>query len=110
MNYCDTFLQFKFPQKHLLQIWWLGSRFRSGTLMIQRAAPTLGFICLGAFGLSFFLQGKIDLQNQRGSSVSESEWKLKKAHESMTKEFSNFDYKLVPIPKPNEAQRRGQKK
>lgn len=72
---------------------------------MNKAVPTIGFITLGALGLSYFLQGKIDLQKQRGKSVSESEWKLKQAHEDMTSEFQNFDYKLVPVPKPNENQK-----
>jgi hypothetical protein len=74
--------------------------------MSSKALPTLGFICLGAFGLSFFIQGKIDIQGQRGQSVSESQFKLEQAHRDMTKEFDNFDYKLVPIPKPGDDQRK----
>ena len=72
----------------------------------KKSLPTVGFICISAFGLSFFLQGKIDLQGQRGESLSESQWKLKQAHKDMTAQFNNFDYKLVPIPKPNEDQRK----
>ena len=68
---------------------------------LSKGLPLVLFMVGGSYGLSTFVQGRVDAKDLRYKSQSKRQYTLEQEHERAMEKLGNLDdYKMVPVPKP----------
>ena len=66
---------------------------------VQRGAPLVLLVVGGTFGLSTFVQGRVDEKDRRYRTASRREFTLDEEHKRAMSKLNIDEYDMVPVPK-----------
>ena len=72
---------------------------------VRAGLPMILFVSLGSYGLSFFVQGRHDVDRTAKSkrSLTQRQYDLEEDYAKTMSKLVQNDYELVPIKRPEES-------
>ena len=68
--------------------------------MLRAGVPLVIFVSAGSWGLSKFVQGRVDAKDLRVKTLTERQFSLEQEHDAIMRKLKTDDYEVTRIPRP----------